>query len=234
MTFAGSLAAGAMPGMVVAWTRGSPQEAVPYRTALWLVPLLFLACVIVLARARRARLTDTPAEEVVATPRPIGRLLILGGLVLLQTAAEGPLRAFFNVYLDWGLGVPIDQIGRIIGLAQLVPVAGAPLTVNLLARWGPASTLALASVGTAVALLPLAGILVGMAALGFMGVMTMAAVHGPARNVISQELVPPRWRTTTAAILTIGTGGAVHRWLLRGRAQGMPCSTREPATGHPD
>jgi len=85
-------------------------------------------------------------------------------------------------------------------------VAGALLTVNLLARWGAARTLAFGSVGTAVALLPLAGIpLLGMAALGFMGVMTMAAVHWPARSVFSQELVGPRWRTTTAAILTIGT-----------------------------
>jgi predicted MFS family arabinose efflux permease len=133
-------------------------------------------------------------------------LLILGGIVLLQTAAEGPLRAFFNVYLDRGLGVPINQIGGIIGLAQLLPVAGALLTVNLLARWGAARTLALVSIGTAVALLPLAGIpLWGIAAFGFMGVMTMAAVHGSARNVFSQELVAPEWRSTTAAILTIGT-----------------------------
>jgi len=108
----------------------------------------------------------------------------------LQTAAEGPLRAFYNVYLDRGLGVPTEQIGGIIGLAQLLPVAGALLTVNLLARWGAARTLALESIGTAVALLPLAGIpLLGMAALGFMRVMTMAAVHGPAHSVFSQELV---------------------------------------------
>jgi MFS family permease len=206
MTFAGSLAAGAMPGLVVAWTGGSVAEAAPYRTALCLVPLLFLGCTVVLASARRARLTETPAEEAQATSRPLGTFLILGGIVLLQTAAEGPLRAFFNVYLDRGLGVPTEQIGGIIGLAQLLPVAGALLTVNLLARWGAARTLALGSIGTAVALLPLAGIpLLGMAALGFMGVMTMAAVHGPARNVFSQELVGPRWRTTTAAILTIGT-----------------------------
>src|SRR6266849_11066136 len=37
-----------------------------------------------------------------------------------------------------------------------------------------------------------------------MGVMMMAAVHGPARSVLSQELVIPRWRTTMSAILTIG------------------------------
>jgi MFS family permease len=206
MTFAGSLAAGAMPGLVVAWTGDSLDEAEPYRTALCLVPLLFLTCTLALAGARRARLTETPAQKALGTPRPLGTFLILGAIVLLQTAAEGPVRAFFNLYLDRGLGVPIDQIGGIIGLAQLLSVAGALLTVNLLARWGAARTLALGSIGTAVALLPLAGIpSVGMAALGFMGVMTMAAVHSPARNVFSQELVATRWRTTTAAILTVGT-----------------------------
>jgi predicted MFS family arabinose efflux permease len=30
------------------------------------------------------------------------------------------------------------------------------------------------------------------------------AVNGPARNIFSQEIVAPRWRTTTSAIATIG------------------------------
>jgi predicted MFS family arabinose efflux permease len=163
--------------------------------------------------SRKLRLINQKCADVaqdlvhgLAASRRLGTFLILGGIVLLQTAAEGPIRAFFNVYLDRGLDVPPAQIGVIIGLAQLLPVAGALLTVNLLARWGAARTLAMGSIGTTVALLPLAGIPVwSMAALGFMGVMTMAAVHGPARNVFSQELVAPRWRTATAAILTIGT-----------------------------
>src|SRR5439155_6601352 len=67
MTFAGSLAAGVMPGLVVAWTGGSLEEAVPYRTVLCIVPLLFLACVVVLAGARRARLATSPSAEVLAT-----------------------------------------------------------------------------------------------------------------------------------------------------------------------
>jgi hypothetical protein len=206
MTFAGSLVAGALPGLLVAWIGSSLADAAPYRTVLWLVPLLFLGCVAVLAGARPARLTDLRVDEPLADSRPLGTFLMLGGVVLLQTAAEGPIRAFFNVYLDRGLAVPLGQIGPIIGFAQFLPVAGALLTVKLLARCGAARTLALGSIGTAVALLPLAGVaLWTMAALGFMGVMTMAAVHGPARNVFSQELVAPRWRTTTAAILTIGT-----------------------------
>jgi hypothetical protein len=44
-TFVGSLAAGALPGLLVAWTGSFLADATPYRTALWVVPLLFLACV---------------------------------------------------------------------------------------------------------------------------------------------------------------------------------------------
>jgi predicted MFS family arabinose efflux permease len=42
------------------------------------------------------------------------------------------------------------------------------------------------------------------ATLGYMGMMIALAVNGPARNIFSQEIVAPRWRTTTSAISTIG------------------------------
>jgi MFS family permease len=65
--------------------------------------------------------------------------------------------------------------------------------------------MAIAGLGTSVSSLLLATIAVaGAAGLGFMGVMMMAAIYGPARSLFSQELVLPRWRTTTSAILTIG------------------------------
>jgi hypothetical protein len=205
MTFVGSLAAGALPGLLVAWTGGSLAEPGPYRTALLLVPLLFLTCVPVLAGARQAKLIETHAQGVQQVGRPIGLFVVLGAIVFLQNAAEGPVRAFFNVYLDLGLGVPAAVIGVIIGVAQLLPFAAALLTVRLLARWGAALTLTLGSAGMAVAYVPLATIaLWGTAALGFMGIMAAAAVNGPARSVFSQEMVAPRWRTTTSAILTIG------------------------------
>src|SRR5205807_9512854 len=115
-----------------------------------------------------------------AAAPPIGLFLLIGAITFSQSAAEGPVRAFFNVYLDRGLGVAPSQIGLIIGLAQLLPVATAILALNLLTRWGASLTLALASVGTLVAYLPLAAVPVwGAAGLGFMGVMMMASVHAP-------------------------------------------------------
>ncbi len=42
------------------------------------------------------------------------------------------------------------------------------------------------------------------ATIGFMSVLAMSAINGPVRNVFSQEMVLPQWRTTTSALLTIG------------------------------
>ncbi len=42
------------------------------------------------------------------------------------------------------------------------------------------------------------------ATIGFIGVLFMSAMNGPLRNVFSQEIVRPEWRTTTSALLTIG------------------------------
>ena len=205
-TLVGSLAAGVLPGLVSAWTGAALVEPGPFRSVLWLIPLAFLAAVPVLGGAREARsgnAASTADRQVVAPP--IGLFLLVGALVFLQNAAEAPVRAFFNVYLDRGLGVAPSEIGLIIGLAQLLPVATAIFAVRLLTRRGAARTMAIAGLGTSVSSLLLATIAVaGAAGLGFMGVMMMAAIYGPARSLFSQELVLPRWRTTTSAILTIG------------------------------
>jgi hypothetical protein len=206
-TFIGSLVAGALPSIISAWTGASLGEAGPFRAALSLIPVLFLVSLLAIAGAREARLdTQVSATDTQRQSPPIGIFLVVGAITFLQSAAEGPIRAFFNVYLDRGLGIAPAQIGLIVGLGQLLPVATAVLAIRLLSRLGASLTLAFASLGTFIAYLPLAAIAVGGAAgLGFTGVMMMASVHSPARNVLSQELVIARWRTMTPAMVTIGT-----------------------------
>ena len=93
---------------------------------------------------------------------------------------------------------------------------------RLLARAGATLTLVLASLGLAAALVLLAAVpTLEFAALGFLGVMTMSAVAWPPRNLFSQEVVAPQWRTTTSAILTVGLGmgwastAAIGGYLIR-------------------
>jgi hypothetical protein len=42
------------------------------------------------------------------------------------------------------------------------------------------------------------------AALGFMGLSTIGNLAGAVRSMLSQEIVTPRWRTTSSAILILG------------------------------
>jgi hypothetical protein len=137
----------------------------------------------------------------------LGIFILLGLVVFLFSVGEGVLRAFFNVYLDTRLAAAPGQIGLTMGLAQLLPVAAALAVPGLIVRFGTARTLALASFVAAAGLVVL-GALPALAVAGaaYMAAMSMVAVHGATRNVFSQEIVAATWRTTSAAILTVGMG----------------------------
>jgi len=84
----------------------------------------------------------------------------------------------------------------------------AALTVRaVVARVGTGGTLGLVSIIAAAGLVALAGVpLLPVAGLAYMTVMSMSSMHGATRNVFGQQLVEGPWRTTTAAILTVGMG----------------------------
>lgn len=204
MAFVGSLVAGLLPGLVIAWRGGALDEPAPYRYALWLAPLVYALSIFVWAGAPRVKLAGE-AETLSTSMKPLRLFVFFGLVVFLLTASEGAVRAFFNVYLDQALHVPTAQIGTILGVGQLLPVFIVLITPQLLGRWGTSLTLFVTTAGAGLAMLPLATLAHWVpASLGFLGVMSMLAVNGPARNIFSQEIVLPRWRTTTAAIGTIG------------------------------
>ena len=77
----------------------------------------------------------------------------------------------------------------------------------MVARVGTAGTLTLVSLIAAAGLVALAEVpLLPLAGLAYMTVLSMSSMHGATRNVFSQQLVAGPWRTTTAAILTVGMG----------------------------
>jgi MFS family permease len=133
--------------------------------------------------------------------------VLLGVVVFLFTAGEGVLRAFFNVYLDTRLAATPAQIGLTMGLAQLLPIAASLAVPLVVARLGTALTLTAASLVAAAGLVVLGTIpVLVVAGAAYMASMSMVSVHGATRNVFSQEIVAGSWRTTTAAILTVGMG----------------------------
>jgi MFS family permease len=204
MGFGGSFVAGLLPGVVVAGIGGSLEQAAPYRFALWAAPAAYLLCALLWAGTRPVQVVQ-PAVEAPAAPKPLGLFVFLVLLVFLQTASEGALLSFFTVYLDTQLGVSTERIGAIVGIGQLLSVAGVLAVPHLLLRSGAPLTLKWTTVGIGLAMVPLALLPQWLpAAIGFASVSALSAINGPVRNVLSQELVVPQWRSTTSAMLAIG------------------------------
>jgi MFS family permease len=198
--FVGSLLTGLLPGLFAGWLDLTLDQAAPYRLALWTGPLLLFLSILPLLGADPARVAVQGRSQTAHEPAPLKWLLFFGSVI-----GEGAVRAFFNVYLDTALAVPTAQIGTIMGLAQLLPIAAALSAPWLIARLGTGYALATVTLGISLCLLPLAaGPQVGIAALAFMGVIAMSTVAGTTRDLFGQEMVTPGWRTTSQGVAIIG------------------------------
>ncbi len=202
----GSIAAGFLPGWLSALTKTSLSEALPYRLSLALVPLLtfVITCIFGLMRKDEFAAVETPTARS-SSPVPMLIFLFFGLIVFLQTASEGGLRSFFNVYLDQNLGVTTATIGTLFGISGLVSVFGNLIMPALVARSGSSGAFGLVSFTGAAALIFI-GALPNFpaAASGYIAIGLIYAIGGAVRNVLSQEIVQPTWRSSTSAILLIG------------------------------
>jgi len=204
--FLGSVAAGFLPGVFSVWSGHSLDLPASYWYPLCLVPLTHLITIFIWIKAQPANLIEE-SDSLESVPAPLGLFVFFGIVVFLLTACEGSVRAFFNVYLDEALQMPTTFIGVIFGVGQLLPVFISLIIPGLLARWGSSLLLALSSAGAGLATLPLALFQHWIpATFGFVGLMVMLAINAPTRSIFSQEIVAPRWRTTTSAIATVGIG----------------------------
>jgi MFS family permease len=207
--FAGSLAGGALPGLLAGPLGVGLDHPAPYRATLLISAALLLLGVLALAAVQEAPQAVQGDEPLDAEPGPLPlRAILLVSLVaLLQVSGEGVARNFVNVYLDVRLGVPTAQIGTLLAVAQLAAAPAALATPLLAARWGQRRTYAFTALVMGLSMLPLA--LVphwGAAGLGFVGVMVLASISRPAITVFQMELVEPRWRPTMAAATTMAVG----------------------------
>lgn len=128
---------------------------------------------------------------------PIRLLVFWGVMVFLAAIGEGAMRTFYNVFLDAQLGVPPATIGLVMGVGRLLPL--------LLTRWGTGNTLLVMSLASGAFLIPLA--VTGqlwVAAGAYMAVMAAIACLGTSRDPFGQELVIPRWRTSSQGVAMIG------------------------------
>lgn len=204
MGFAGSLVAGFLPGLFVRWFGVSIDQPAPYRYALWAAPISYLLCALLWTAAQPVQVVKTPQAKS-ATSRPFRLFSFFVLLVFLQTASEGALLTFFNVYLDTYLDVPTTRIGTILGVGQLLSIVGVLTVPYLLLRTGVPTILTWTMLGIGVVMLTFARLPDWLpATICFISIATMSAMNGTVRTVFSQEIVQAPWRATTSALLTIG------------------------------
>lgn len=203
--FAGSLIGGFLPGLFAGVFRLSLDQATPYGYPLLLASVLLLPAALALLPTPEVR--DSGTTSAASGAAPVGLMLLLGLVIMLQVASEGIGRTFFNLYLDTGLRLPASQIGLLAGLGQLLAAPAALFTPLLVARWGGERTYIAATIGMGLSLLPLALIPHwGAAGLGFAGLMALAAVTRPAISVYSMEIVNPAWRGVMAGTTATAVG----------------------------
>jgi MFS family permease len=241
--FAGSLVGGLLPGFFASVLGVPLDDPAPYRYPLWIGALLISPSLFVLWATDQVQqeadeesaTSDEPNRGREATvaqsgrpgPRarrrafpfgvgrsaPVGLILLLSLVSFLRVSGEGGPRTFLNVYLDTDLGIPVAQIGVLMGVGRLLAIVAALVTPVLISRIGGGYTIVLGAVGASLGLLPLALIPHWAAAgVGFMLLNVLASVSRSAFIVYSQEAVPPRWRVTISATTTMAA--SISRTLI--------------------
>ena len=206
MAILGSLVAGFLPGWVASLTHTSLEQAFPYQLTFWFTPLFFVLALYLFGRMIPSGVGRQPEQKASRLRRfPYGSFCSSVSLSFFRPPARAACRAFFNAYLDADLGVSTAQIGILFGAAGLLPVLGALVMPLLVTRLGSSKAFGVVGLGM-VSTLVLIGAFpnLGAAALGFILFNMLAALAGSIRGVLSQEIVAPRWRGATSAILILG------------------------------
>jgi len=210
--FGGSLAGGALPALAAAFTGVSLAQPGPYGLALAGAGLALIPAMLSLSRVQMggARPAE-PALPIGATATVAAPILGLLGLIalvrMLQVAGIGATSTFFNLYLDTELGVPTAQIGLIIAAGRLFGGGAALTTTVLTRRFGKPGVVVGATLGTAIALLPIALVPHWAAAgAGFIAVIGISWIRYAASLVFFLELVPPGRRALVSGVTEMAGG----------------------------
>jgi MFS family permease len=203
--FLGSLAAGFLPSMFANLAGANMDSSTVYWCALWLTPLSYAVAVLLMRRTEPRPPIRQETQSSHDSAMPLFIIAFVALIVFLQTAGEGTIRAFFNVYLDTGLQVTTTRIGIVMGLGQVLPVVTSLMAPLLLDRWGAGRTIVFMGAVSGLFMLVLAYFGNWVAAsVGYIGVLLTISVSAVARSLFSQEIVAPQWRTTMSAAFTIG------------------------------
>jgi len=215
--FLGSLTGGVMPGWIGALLHLDDSSPVPYGWALIFGGAMFLLTIPLVLAIRSGRVAEpTTAEPAVEEGVPLFTIGALATVAVFGSAAIGATGAFFNVYLDHGLGSTTEWIGAITATSQLVAVPAATFMPIIASRLGNRRAYVITLFSVALWLLPLGLVpTVAIASIGLIGVAAYSTVAGSIFNLYSQVSVPTRWRAlmSGASFTAMGCSWALTAFL---------------------
>ncbi len=215
--FVGNLVGGLLPGLLALLLGMTLDEAAPYRYSLIMAGVLDFLASLTMLQTQEVHVEPTGQVEPTGSPNgraretkrssmPVMLIGIISLVWLLRLGSEWTMRIFFNVYLDTALGTPTALIGVLLASGQLLGMAAlfAPFAIM---RFGKVRTIIWATVGMALAFMPLIVIAHWLAVgSGFVALMALASLSVPAYSLFSQESVAPAWRTTMASSMSMALG----------------------------
>ena len=203
--FFGSLMAGFLPGVLMRVSNGSLDQAGAYNAVLWIGVPAYLVSALLMFKARSAPPVIEQAYGTVEKIRPPwGLLFFLGILFAMQLMSENFMFLFYNVYLGEDLSISTNQIGTIFAVGRLIPFFISPLLPLMLNRSGAGRVMTAGYLLMAIVFLLMARIPIWqVAAAGFILISLLSNFSVISRNIFSQEIVKPRWRTTVNAVISI-------------------------------
>jgi MFS family permease len=214
--FLGGVIGGFLPGWFGNLIGETLQSPAPYRYPLLIAGLAMLPALFAILATRNIEARpEVAAEQEIAgaathlvIPSVILTVIVMMGVVrMLQVSGLAATTSFFNVYLDQALAVPTAQIGTIAAFGRLLAAPGALATPLLTRRFGNFHTVTLATLATALVILPMAFIQHWSAAgITLVGVVALSSIRYSASLVYFLELVPPDRRATVSGVTEMAAG----------------------------
>jgi len=210
--FAGSLVGGLMAPAFAGWMGVDLRTAsAPYRYALIIGAAMLIPALLALGASVRRRTAAGPSQAASiadsAARAPLGLLLMMAAVRMLQVAGVASVASYLNVYLDTELLLPTAQIGAIIAAGRLLAVPAALSTAPLTRRHGARDVAIWASAGSALAILPIVFVPTWWAAaLSFVAVTGLSWIRYAGTLVYFLELVPPSQRALVSGVMETSSG----------------------------
>lgn len=206
--FAGSLAGGFLPGLLVPTFGLSLDGPAPYR-----YPLLIAAAVYgfigmpALIAARDPPVDRARQAESGSKAAPYGLISVIALITVLRMSGYWAVTIFFNVYMDTRLHASTSLIGTLSAVGQLIAVPAALAAPLVLNRLGQMRTFVWGMLGVFLTLIPLALVPSwGAAGLSFAALLASAWLVAPAFSIFSQEIVESRFRALMSRVVQASYG----------------------------